>query len=737
VFAVFTVDGAVVGETLVAAEDWPLGSPPPAVAARASRRRLRAQLERALRGKPAADADVPSVTLVISSTGSESLTACLDSVAALEHPPARTILLAPEGHGAHVSDACAGRDLRLESYDGPLAEARNGVLAEARTPLVAFASDQCVIDRHWFSRIGVPFRDRLVHAVTGYELPSRLETRAECLHRLRSSGPPGREPALVCLRASTIDEVGPFDTRLGPGTRRGGSDIDELLSRAVRLGYRVTMDPERTIRRAHPGTMVRLRRVRAAELRSAGFRRGARDLLGEIRRQLTRDPLRAPLSLAAAEALAVLRAAFAVRPRLLRGQARPSAVHEPPPIRVGRAEHPDLSVAIASHNRRDSLRSVLLRLADQAYPSDRYEVAVVLDGSTDGSAEMVRSLDVPYELRAVEQEQRGLAASRNRGAQEARHPLVLFLDDDLMPVRGFLAAHGSAHRDAAGGVVLGHSPPAQLGHSWWAQQVRAWWEDRYRRMREPDHRWSFVDFADGNLSMTRSALEASGGWDDGFPRRQDWELAVRLLDAGIEFSFCEEATAWHHFELSLRAAIANQRAVGASDAAFARRHMRWSAHLELAEIATVYTQPTRRGRLVRAAYRRPSLVRAFADRSVALLATLEALGARRAWSRALGRAMTAQYVVGVRTAVPSLAGLGALAGEMAQQPAERVTVSLERPGPAKLPERPGPLQVCMEDGHGPAICVPGTPPMQQWDWDALIERIIENGGERLPVALTR
>jgi glycosyltransferase involved in cell wall biosynthesis len=41
----------------------------------------------------------------------------------------------------------------------------------------------------------------------------------------------------------------------------------------------------------------------------------------------------------------------------------------------------------------------------------------------------------------VWQPQAGLASARNRGAREARMPLIVFSDDDIHPHPGYAAAH--------------------------------------------------------------------------------------------------------------------------------------------------------------------------------------------------------------------------------------------------------------------------------------------------------
>ena len=395
-----------------------------------------------------------------------------------------------------------------------------------------------------------------------------------------------------------------------------------------------------------------------------------------------------------------------------------------PDIHVEPAEHPELSIAIASHNRRDLLRSVLEGLARQTYPSERYEVVVVLDGSTDGSEAMARALELPYRLRVMTQPQRGLAASRNRGLDEAAHPLVVFLDDDLVPVEGFVAAHAAAHAGSADPrVVVGQSPPANVGDGYWARDFRRWWEDRYRRLSDPRHRWSFLDFADGNFSTPAAILHECGGWDEGFSRRQDWELAARLLDRGTPFAYRADAVGWHHFDTSLAAALRFRRAEGASDVPFARRHPRWSRQLQLGWVAERFHESRAHRRLFVATYRDRWYMRAVAASGLRIAGLLERLRMRRAWSRLVANLMSLHYVLGLRDALPSVDDFARLLADVGAQRGERVTVDLDRPGPLALPERAGPLEVCVTEGDRLLGCVPATLPMQQWDWDELIDRI--------------
>jgi len=105
------------------------------------------------------------------------------------------------------------------------------------------------------------------------------------------------------------------------------------------------------------------------------------------------------------------------------------------------------SVVIPTYNRRPILEKCLRALENQdpAASVDRYEVVVVDDGSTDGTAEWLRQEAASFpHVRLIEQDHGGAAAGRNRGVDEARGDVIVFIDSDLVVTAGFLAAHATA-----------------------------------------------------------------------------------------------------------------------------------------------------------------------------------------------------------------------------------------------------------------------------------------------------
>ncbi len=75
---------------------------------------------------------------------------------------------------------------------------------------------------------------------------------------------------------------------------------------------------------------------------------------------------------------------------------------------------------IPTYNRREILARTLPTVFRQDFPADQCEIVIVVDGSTDGTAEMLRSLEPPCALRILEQPNRWRAAARNAGWRAAR-----------------------------------------------------------------------------------------------------------------------------------------------------------------------------------------------------------------------------------------------------------------------------------------------------------------------------
>ena len=201
---------------------------------------------------------------------------------------------------------------------------------------------------------------------------------------------------------------------------------------------------------------------------------------------------------------------------------------------------PELSVIVPSHNRRELLRSCLESFERQTAPADKFEVIVVLDGSTDGTAEVLSSLAPSFSLTVLTQPRVGVSAARNAGASDARGRVLVFIDDDMIASPSLVDGHLMAHRmqeGIAGVGMIERQIPADADS--FAQLRAEAWRAHYEHLLV--RRLSYLDCYGGNCSVSRSMFDEVGRFSVDLPVLNDFEFAYRLDAAGARFVFVPDA----------------------------------------------------------------------------------------------------------------------------------------------------------------------------------------------------
>lgn len=183
---------------------------------------------------------------------------------------------------------------------------------------------------------------------------------------------------------------------------------------------------------------------------------------------------------------------------------------------------PPVSVIICVHDGEQFLAATIDSVLAQTWTS--FELIIVDDGSTDGSAALVRSYR-DARLRLIAQRNQGAAAALATGIRESRGDYISFLDQDDLWREDKLSAHLSRHQER---------PGVDLTFSWF-QVIN----ETGRRMGACSRRYrgpidfaqlleDFVIAGSSNVVARRAAIEKAGGVDTAIARLYDLDLFLRI-----------------------------------------------------------------------------------------------------------------------------------------------------------------------------------------------------------------
>jgi len=247
----------------------------------------------------------------------------------------------------------------------------------------------------------------------------------------------------------------------------------------------------------------------------------------------------------------------------------------------------DFSVVIPTYNRLDMLLRVLAALQNQT-GAPEFETIVINDGSKDDTDRALRDRsDITYRL----QQNAGPGRARNHGVSLARGRFVVFIGDDTVPERNFLAEHARVHRESDNDRLV-----ACLGYTGWPARERVTAFMDYindyglqfgYRLIEDGATVPFNFFYTSNISIDRQVL-AEHPFDSTFPSAawEDIELAYRLDKLGLKIRYNARAVTRHHHPVTIDSFARRQYTVGKSGAIFYRKHPELGHFLGVHELET-------------------------------------------------------------------------------------------------------------------------------------------------------
>jgi GT2 family glycosyltransferase len=221
-------------------------------------------------------------------------------------------------------------------------------------------------------------------------------------------------------------------------------------------------------------------------------------------------------------------------------------------------------VVICTYNGSATLGECLEGVLALHYPD--YEVIVVIDGSTDASAEIAST----YEgVRVIETPNRGLSSARNTGLEAATGDIVAYIDDDAVPDPDWLAHLARTFSDGPYAAVGGPNvlPPGAGAVAQCVANAPGGPTHVLISDRDAEH------IPGCNMAIRRDALERLGGFDPQFRvAGDDVDVCWRLLDSGHRIGFSPGASVLHRRRSSVRAYLRQQRGYGRAEALLERKH---------------------------------------------------------------------------------------------------------------------------------------------------------------------
>jgi glycosyltransferase involved in cell wall biosynthesis len=202
-------------------------------------------------------------------------------------------------------------------------------------------------------------------------------------------------------------------------------------------------------------------------------------------------------------------------------------------------ELPFVSVVVPVLDGERTIGECLASLAKTDYPADRREIIVVDNGSTDRTAEIVRSAPVEY----LSETRRGTARARNLGIQASRGEILAFTDGDCLASTGWLRTLVDGFGEADVGAVAGEILPfpPRSGAERYAARIRHLSPERYLS------RPTFPFAATANLAFRREVFSQIGLLDPDTPRGgESADFCTRFLrQTGLRIALAPTAAVFH------------------------------------------------------------------------------------------------------------------------------------------------------------------------------------------------
>lgn len=203
----------------------------------------------------------------------------------------------------------------------------------------------------------------------------------------------------------------------------------------------------------------------------------------------------------------------------------------------------DVSVVIPTFNRIGLLKKTIASLERQLPDPTLFEVIVVDDGSTDGTAGFLESYQGLLRLKPeFSPENQGRSRARNLGIAAANRPLLILLDGDMELAPDALRIHSDSHDGTFRALIGRIRHPSDGAPGGYA----LYWETRGSQGLREGERVEPRHFLTGFASLPKALAIAAGGFSEEFySYGEDIDFGMRIDQAGGVIRYLPSAEAAH------------------------------------------------------------------------------------------------------------------------------------------------------------------------------------------------
>ena len=198
----------------------------------------------------------------------------------------------------------------------------------------------------------------------------------------------------------------------------------------------------------------------------------------------------------------------------------------------------NFSIIVPTYNRKNLLARLYESLLKLDCDATDVELIIVDDGSSDGTAELLASLQTDprraFSYKYEIQTNQGPAGARNTGIKLTNYDWIIFTDDDCLVSKQWVSAYAEKiARNEEAEIFHGPTITKRCEVTMLTHQI--------------DNPEGSVNFPTCNICYSRALLKRIGGFSHDFPyaHNEDAELAWRALDANAIPIFVPKAVVQH------------------------------------------------------------------------------------------------------------------------------------------------------------------------------------------------